>query len=280
MLPSSTNPSLPRLLSLLPHGGDAGVSLSGKDTIFYEKSQVSVDVEPLKHKDVPHAYRSLQNAFVGDPLKEYMDDVPDKPKNSPFRRKAMDYLTQVVLHRQVDSSNKVLFTVDSGAAVLSANPAPASLPGQSIDKFIDSIFGSLISLGAGYILSPEQRKRDHEFATKADDLAKQSFGERLNEMWMIGMLCTEPESQGKGFGGALVEAITAMADAEGRATILFSSKVANVGFYGLHGFVRVADVLLGDDNPTWKGAPVCVPLMVREPKQKLACTVLHSYTWC
>lgn len=46
------------------------------------------------------------------------------------------------------------------------------------------------------------------------------------------------------------------ADAEGRATWLCSSNLANTEFYEQCGFVGVRDFTLGEDDPTWTKPPV------------------------
>ena len=53
------------------------------------------------------------------------------------------------------------------------------------------------------------------------------------------------------------------ADREHRATMLFSSNIANMKFYNSHGFFEIAHVEVGRDNPMWKEAPVIVPLVCR-----------------
>lgn len=51
------------------------------------------------------------------------------------------------------------------------------------------------------------------------------------------------------------------ADEQGRATYLISSNILNTGFYNSCGFVGVADVVLGDNNPTWHKKPVIVKIV-------------------
>ncbi|KAJ8456667.1 hypothetical protein ONZ45_g18630 [Pleurotus djamor] len=56
-----------------------------------------------------------------------------------------------------------------------------------------------------------------------------------------------------------------MADASSQASYLYSCNVAaNTKFYMSHGFLPVADILAGDDDPEWDEPPVVVQLMVRE----------------
>jgi len=117
------------------------------------------------------------------------------------------------------------------------------------------------------LLSPEQHKREAEVVTKMEEVEK-VLGDRVKDIWHINLLSTEPESQGKGYAGGLLDAIITRADAKGQAIWLFSS-VMGVELYEQHGFVRIAQFLLGDNNPTWKKDPAPVALMLREPGQKV-----------
>ncbi len=51
------------------------------------------------------------------------------------------------------------------------------------------------------------------------------------------------------------------ADKEGRATWLGSSNVANRGFYESLGFVVIAQITLGETDPTWNEAPLVSDLV-------------------
>lgn len=46
-----------------------------------------------------------------------------------------------------------------------------------------------------------------------------------------------------------------------RATWLLSSNVLNDNFYHSLGFVTVAEMTLGEDNPTWNGPPIVLALV-------------------
>lgn len=66
--------------------------------------------------------------------------------------------------------------------------------------------------------------------------------------WYLAVLGTEPDCQGRGIGGALVEAVARSADEDRVPTYLESSKEANIPFYERHGF-RVADEIRVADGP-------------------------------
>lgn len=117
--------------------------------------------------------------------------------------------------------------------------------------------------------------------TKGDAVARKVFGERLKDMVYLSSLATYPPKQGRGYGSALVQHVVAQvsvvvngmhflmnfvgsygqAEAQGRATWLISSNVANRGFYEFNGFSVVGDIVLGDDNSTWHAPPVITHLV-------------------
>lgn len=56
--------------------------------------------------------------------------------------------------------------------------------------------------------------------------------------------------------------VKSQADRRCLPTYLISSNVkANTGFYNSLGFFTVKELLLGDDNPTWKEPPVVVAVV-------------------
>ncbi|KAJ8518206.1 hypothetical protein ONZ45_g4728 [Pleurotus djamor] len=94
---------------------------------------------------------------------------------------------------------------------------------------------------------------------------EKALGNRVNDMLYVEGLGMNPACQGRGYGGALLDAVTSMADASSHASYLYSSNVAaNTKFYMSHGFLPVAEIFAGDDDPEWDNPPVAVQLMVRE----------------
>ena len=101
-----------------------------------------------------------------------------------------------------------------------------------------------------------------------------SVGPRLAEMVRLNLLATHPDHQGKGYGGALVDAVTAFADAQVRATVLLSTDESNTVFYESHGFATFVKVMIGDDDQTWDKAPI--PIRVVSPSS--ACQITENAT--
>jgi ribosomal protein S18 acetylase RimI-like enzyme len=69
--------------------------------------------------------------------------------------------------------------------------------------------------------------------------------------WHLGILGTDPASQGHGVGSAVMAPILARCDAEGVPAYLESSKHANIAFYRRHGFEVTDTVALPDGPDLW-----------------------------
>jgi len=67
--------------------------------------------------------------------------------------------------------------------------------------------------------------------------------------WYLAVLGTEPASQGKGIGSALMQPILDRCDSEGLPAYLESSKDTNIPFYSRHGFEVTGEIKIGKDGP-------------------------------
>lgn len=67
--------------------------------------------------------------------------------------------------------------------------------------------------------------------------------------WYLMVLGVEPERQGQGVGGALIEPGLARADRDCLPCYLETAKEINVDFYKKHGFEVLREVALGGDGP-------------------------------
>jgi len=63
--------------------------------------------------------------------------------------------------------------------------------------------------------------------------------------WYLSILGVDPDHQGKGLGGALLQPALAKADQEGLPCYLETLEEKNLAFYGRHGF----EVLVDDREP-------------------------------
>ena len=69
--------------------------------------------------------------------------------------------------------------------------------------------------------------------------------------YYLAILGTEPESQGRGVGSALIEPVLADCDRNGIGAYLESSKERNLAFYGRHGFRVTGELDLPDGPRIW-----------------------------
>ena len=71
------------------------------------------------------------------------------------------------------------------------------------------------------------------------------------EHWYLFVLGVEPERQGQGVGGTLIQPVLERADHDGLPCYLETSKERNVTFYRKHGFEVVVEGHVGDSPPYW-----------------------------
>ncbi len=77
--------------------------------------------------------------------------------------------------------------------------------------------------------------------------------------WYLPFIGVEPNAQGRGLGGALLQHSLARCDREGAIAYLESSNPRNIPLYERHGFVRAGEICAG------KEGPILTP-MLRQPR--------------
>lgn len=210
-------------------------------------------VQPMRYTDIPRAVRAMTAASTHDPMHLYLDDAPDA---------GMSHLRQIL--RRVKMGTRLAieiysgrsFTVERGAATVQMRPPGSDGRTRKI----------LLAMWARLPMrkSVEQNRRGEELNKKVEDAIEEAFGNRIEHMYAVESLATDPKMQGRGYGTALVATVTDKADAQWLDTWLISSNVANTGFYEHCGFQTVSTFTLGDGNPTWTKPPVVVTIMIRE----------------
>ncbi|KAL5527802.1 hypothetical protein ACEPAG_6603 [Sanghuangporus baumii] len=220
-----------------------------------------VVVKHLRRRDIRRASRTLLTSIEDDPLEKYIRQTPDARDFKLY--KGVQRL-QFAIGVSQWTRRKWGLTVNRGKAVVCALPAPEASKKSKVDRKIDELY-RLIARALDIVGKTEmQRRRFDEVSKKLDKFTEEILGADRQRMRSVNALATAPEFQRRGYGGALLDAITKLADAEGRSTYLLSSNAAaNTEFYNAHGFFTIAQILIGDDDPTWKGSPIPVPLMVR-----------------
>jgi len=133
------------------------------------------------------------------------------------------------------------------------------------------------------VLIPRNSQRNEEYEKKLRDAIRQAIGERVKDMVKILVLATESGSQGRDYGGTLLDSVTSLvsriieiilklsdepmyqADLMGQTTMVQADDHHKINFYKAHGFKSVADVVLGNQNPRWHDVPVTIKI-VSSPK--------------
>jgi len=207
-----------------------------------------------RHKDLPNITRTVRATAINDPLYKY---ISEHRVRNRWRDKLQQVLESMTLSKFID--HRTAWVVDSGDAfIFYSDPAKHDTRRHKLLSYFASIIRKLTT-------KAEQKRRHTEFMTKMNAALKASLGDRMKEMYYLDHLATIPAKQGRGYATTLCRVFTDEADMRGLASYLVSSNVeANTRFYNHVGFRIVKEFLLGDDNPTWKRAPVVIAIMVRE----------------
>lgn len=187
-----------------------------------------IDIEPLE--DV------LQAAFWDDPMMRWM--IPDDASRS--RRAAR--LFRGMLRHWFVPMRTVWTTADQQGAALWSPPGHWRIPVMAQLPSLPSMLGALGrgAVKAGRLMSLVEHHHPRE------------------PHWYLAVLGTDPPSQGKGIGSALIAPVLSRCDAEGVPAYLESSKESNIPFYRRHGFEVTGELRV-------PGGPVLYP-MWREPR--------------
>ncbi|KAF8204808.1 hypothetical protein BJ912DRAFT_9827 [Pholiota molesta] len=213
---------------------------------------------PLRFAHLWKAAKTYIDAFEFDPLILYFR-AGEKPRPRTTR------IAQNLVVLGLWSIKEISLTLNGGTALMIAFPNLFG-PKTPFERLIDSL-AFRISDSETPNRTEEQEKRFKEGNEKSH-AALEIIHDRLPQMIFFGLICTDPASQGHGYGTALIEAMNDIADERGQAMWLTSSNVLNDTFYNSHGFETVATYYMGEGNPEWHQKPVPVQIMVREPKNK------------
>ncbi|KJX97137.1 hypothetical protein TI39_contig553g00011 [Zymoseptoria brevis] len=214
-------------------------------------------VRVLTLADFKGAAMSLAEAFRDDHSSMYFTHTPDRKDWSERQRwelhvKIMEYITYAHILKGL---------------VLSAGPnydcvALWMPPGQNMDDYLTILRSGMWRLN--YQLSAEGRKRFFdEFLPLLNSTKAQVLGDRDDSSWYLVYIGTRPSGRGKGYARKVIDYITDVADREGRACYLESSKEVNQMIYGRMGFEVVKKVYLQREREA-----VELDIMVREPKRR------------
>ncbi|KAJ8496080.1 hypothetical protein ONZ51_g1359 [Trametes cubensis] len=209
-------------------------------------AQQHIRVAPMRYGEIPRSADSMHRAFLSNPITAY-NRVVD---TAPF----LDVRWKI---RQ----NMTLLDAVIQGRVLSVNQGDALLiygaPGSNQTSKIYNFFFDILQR----FNTDELNARKSEFRVKIQKMVQTAFGEKAKDMYYIHILGTAPEAQGRGYASALVNAVTAMADVEGRDTWLITADATP--FYERLGFAVVQEDSLGAENPNWSSKPVSICIMLR-----------------
>ena len=198
---------------------------------------MSAVVRKAETTDVTPLSRALARAFYDDPVMSYL--LPNDAK----REKRLNALFDIELRYVHLAHEEVYTTSDLAGGALWGPPDNWRTPPASIVRALPRMFGALgtrIPMAMRFITAVEKvhPRQPH---------------------WYLAVLGTQPESQGKGVGSALLQPVLQRCDREGLPAYLESSKEQNIPFYRRHGFEVTGTI----DLPG--GGPKVWP-MWREPK--------------
>lgn len=189
----------------------------------------AVDVTVVAADGVPAAAATLARAFHDDPVMAWLFPDPDRRARTlePFYRSLLTHA--VVRHGH-------LYMTDDHAGVAAWNP-----PGTWKMNWITSIrMAPAVLRGVGRRLPTILRGWNHLDAHHPSE-----------PHWYLTMIGTEPASQGRGVGTALLEPILSKAERQGAPVYLESSKESNIAFYLRHGFKLTGELAIPGGPTLW-----------------------------
>lgn len=194
-----------------------------------------VSVRAARPEDRRALAAVLARAFYDDPVTSWF-----YPRDRTRLRHARTFFS--IRLRQLGRQEQVHTTDDLAGAALWALPGQWREDGREIIQYLPTIPALLPRLGnavrAMRLIEDHHPQPPHLY---------------------LSVLGTDPGQQGRGIGSALLGPGLRLADEDGLACYLESSKEANVAFYARHGFVVRETITLPGGGPSlW--------LMWREPR--------------
>ena len=192
-------------------------------------------VRRARDADLPGVSAALARAFFDDPVMEWFfpgERLTSDRVEALFRLRVSGLLKQ----------DEVYTTDDHAGAAVWAQPGRwemRPLEGLAfVARMMPLVRGRLPLLARGWTQIDGAHPREPH--------------------WYLAILGTEPDSQGRGVGSALLAPVLDDCDRNEVPAYLESSKEENLAFYARHGFRVTGEVTLPDGPPVWP--------MWREPR--------------
>jgi predicted N-acetyltransferase YhbS len=197
------------------------------------------DIRKLAPEDIPRIARALARAFEDDPVMSWIFQDESERAGRLERAFAL-FLRRIWLPQDECYGTDRLFGAAlwmppgkwhvSAGTQIRLLPSLLSVAGRNLPRLF---------MALQLIEKKHPKERPHHY---------------------LAVLGVEPELQGRGFGGALMQPVLSRCDREGTAAYLESSNRRNVTLYERHGFEVVEEVRLPKGGPPiWR--------MWREPRE-------------
>lgn len=190
------------------------------------------DIRKLHHGDVPRVSTSLARAFADDPVMSWLFPR-DHERHSRLERMFGMFLRRIWLrHAECYTTDRVF----GGALWLPPHEWHLGPLAQlRLLPAMLAVMGSSMARGFSAVQTMEKHHPGHP------------------PHYYLAVLGIEPEYQGRGFGGALMQPVLERCDRDRVGAYLESSKRRNVALYERHGFGVVQELELpGGGPPIWR----------------------------
>lgn len=191
-----------------------------------------IDVSPAGRSDVAGLARVLGRAFEDDPLMAWM--VPD-----PRRRAAAlpKLFATMVRHHFLRHGGVEIAADPDGSVAAAALWDPPGLWNQTTAEALRMLPTFLLTM-----------RRHARRGQDVDDLMKSHHPEEPH--WYLGVIGSDPDVRGGGYGHALMRSRLDRCDAEGAPAYLESTKESNVPYYLRFGFEVTGELVVPRGGPT------------------------------
>lgn len=198
-------------------------------------------IERLTDTDVERAGDTLAKAFFSDPLASYMlPDAGDRRRLLPWHFATL--ARYGVLFGETYATSGDIHGVAVWLRPGETEMTPERISAAGMDQ-------------AAVVLGTKAWER---FMSVTEHVESLHATDMPTEHWYLAVIGVDPSAAGKGLGGALLQPVLDVADAQGKPCYLETAAAANRPFYEKHGFIVVrqeAEPASGLDYWTFRREP-------------------------